>query len=113
MPCIHSWLGASRAIADENSIQVRWRQKLACSFELVLPAYQGWSCKNCITPQCMKDKMTTLWHSITLFFQMFRLCSGRVGVSSAAAGLRLATNPSVMAMKSSVDFCKAICPGFK
>ena len=51
--------------------------------------------------------MATLSSSRTKFLQLLICCDGRAGISSVAAGLRLATTPKVIATKSKVLLCRA------
>ena len=80
---------------------------LACSFALVLPLNQGSWYKKAKQPQWNATEMATLSSSRTKFLQLLICCGGLAGISSAAAGLRLATTPKVIATKSKVLLCRA------
>ena len=72
----------------------------------VPPSNQGCLFRNSMIPQCMNERMTRLWHRSRKFLALLNRCGGLDVVNSAAAGLRLATTPNVMAMKSRVDLCR-------
>jgi len=82
-------------------------ETLACSFPLVLPLNQGSWYKKARQPQWNATEMATLSSSRTKFLQLLICCGGRAGISSVAAGLRLATTPKVIATKSKVLLCRA------